>query len=89
MEEMKMISMKAFCSGHGISIRFVEELLEYGLVDLQVLEDDFLLPEEELGNLERMKRLHFDLGINAPGIGVVVQLLRRIEELEEQIRKLS
>ncbi len=89
MEESKMISIRAFCAGHDIDWAFIEELLDFGLIELQAVEDDFFLPEEQLADLERMKRLYFDLGINAAGVGVVVQLLHRIEVLEEKLRRLS
>jgi chaperone modulatory protein CbpM len=48
-----------------------------------------LFPEDALDRLGRGIRLHRDLGINWPGVSVALELLDRIEELEQQVHNLS
>lgn len=48
-----------------------------------------LFPEDAVDRLGRGLRLHRDLGINWPGVSVALELLDRIEELEQQVHELS
>ncbi|HHJ51213.1 MAG TPA: MerR family transcriptional regulator [Phaeodactylibacter sp.] len=77
MEDQMYISIKSFCRAHEIGLDFIEEVLEYELIEVQKTEDDLLLPEEQLERLERILRLHYELGINMPGIDVILRLLER------------
>ena len=43
----------------------------------------------QLGELERYTHLYYDLSINIEGIDAIRHLLRRIEDLQERVRKLE
>jgi len=63
----------------------VLRLVDLGLVDTEVGEPDWLFQDTAVPRIWKIKRLHRDLGINWAGIGVVLDLLERIEELEREI----
>ena len=63
----------------------VDRLVEWGLVDPEQSEPELLFPETVVPRIWRIMRLRRDLGINWAGIGVVLDLLDRIEELEREI----
>ncbi len=86
--ERKLISIKAFCSGHDIEQQFIHELVEYELIEVFEQENELWLPEEQLDALERMKRLRYELDINTPGIGAVMQLLHQLDELQKELNEL-
>src|SRR5512139_1396975 len=63
----------------------VLRLVDLGLVDPQMGEPEWLFQETAVPRIWKIRRLHRDLGINWAGIGVVLDLLDRIDELEREI----
>lgn len=63
----------------------VLRLVDLGLVDPEVGEPEWLFQDTVVPRIWKIKRLHRDLRINWAGIGVVLDLLQRIEELEREI----
>lgn len=63
----------------------VDKLVEWGLIDPVKWEPKLLFPETAVPRIWRIMRLRRDLGINWSGIGVVLDLLDKIEELEREI----
>ena len=63
----------------------VLRLVDLGLVDPEVGEPEWLFQERAVPRIWKIRRLHRDLGINWAGIGVVLDLLDRIDDLEREI----
>ncbi len=63
----------------------VVRLVDLGLVDPEVSEPEWLFRDTAVPRVWTIMRLHRDLGINWAGIGVVLDLLDRIEGLEREI----
>jgi hypothetical protein len=57
---------------------------ELGLVEIVQEEAEFYLEEEKLSRLEQIVRLYKDLDLNPEGVEVVMGLLKKIEELQEE-----
>ena len=85
------IRREEVCTRLGIGEDMLEVCLQWEII--QPPEPDpqgmVLFPEDALDRLSRGLRLHRDLGINWPGVSVALELLDRIEELEQQIHNLS
>ncbi len=75
----------------GVHPEFIRRLVRLGLLDpVEALEDETLLFEVSAVTLVRkILRLRRDLGLNYAGIGVVLELMERIEVLEARIRELE
>jgi DNA-binding transcriptional MerR regulator len=63
----------------------VVRLVDLGLVDPEVSEPEWLFQDTVVPRIWKVKRLHRDLGVNWAGIGVVLDLLDRIDDLEREI----
>ena len=63
----------------------VLRLVDLGLVDPEVGKPEWLFQDTAVPRIWKIKRLHRDLGINWAGIGVVLDLLDRLDELEREI----
>ena len=68
-----------------VPVDILESMLQWQLIepaqtDPQVLFENIIIPK-----IRRIVRLRDDLGINWPGIGVVLELLDRNEKLEREI----
>ncbi|MFC5270680.1 chaperone modulator CbpM [Adhaeribacter terreus] len=83
---MNYIEIEKFCTHHGVQVTLVREFADFGLVHLQEQEKQAFVPEEEIEKLERMIRLHSELGINKEGLEIILnmrdQLLNLNSELE-------
>lgn|SRR5581483_6550068 len=66
----------------------VERLMTLGLVDPVATTPEPLFDVATVLRLHRIVRLRRDLGVNWVGIGVVLDLLAKIEELEQEIARL-
>ena len=63
----------------------VERLVDWGLIDPAKRKPQLLFPETAVPRIWRIMRLRRDLGVNWAGIGVVLDLLDKIEKLEREI----
>jgi hypothetical protein len=84
MELTNYISIQTFCQYHGIESGLVFTFQELGLVEIIQEEAEFYLEEEKLSRLELVVRLYKDLDLNPEGVEVVMGLLGKIEELQEE-----
>lgn len=73
------VTVQQFCSFHQCETVVVEEFLEHGIFRVQQQGEITVIPEPELPRLERALRLYFDLGVNAAGIDIILNLLDRLE----------
>lgn len=86
MEERTTISARDYCHYHQIEITFIHSLHEYGLLQVDTINDEeWLLPQDQLEHLERMVRLHFDLHINLEGLDAINHLLQRVESMRREM----
>lgn len=88
MENSELIAVHTFCFHHGIELSFVEKLYEFGLVNTLTIDDSLYLSPDELPNIEKMIRLHYELGINLEGIDVIHHLLNQLQELKQEVSRL-
>ena len=80
-----MISLEELSRKVDLHPEMVVRLVELGLVDPEVSEPEWLFEDTVVPRVWKIIRLHRDLGINWAGIGVVLDLLDRIEGLEREI----
>lgn len=84
----KFIPVSDFCTSHNISHSLIIELREYGLVKIVEERNVLYIPIEDLPKTEKIVRLHSDLEINLEGVEVITQLLGRMEEMQDEMRRL-
>ena len=84
-----LIIINDYCARCDIEPDFVRMLGEGGLIDVEMIADTDCFPASQLGELERYTHLYYDLSINIEGIDAIRHLLRRIEDLQERVRKLE
>ncbi|WP_446051414.1 chaperone modulator CbpM [Zobellia laminariae] len=89
MQQQEYVSVTEFCIGHSISTTVINQLNEFGLVSIIKRSDSSYIPLEELPMAEKALRLHTDLNINLEGVEVITRLLERIEEANEEMRRLK
>ncbi len=89
MENEKMIAMDEFCRYYRIETTFVESLNEFGLIHIQRDADTWYVQYSQLTEIEKYIHLHYDLDINLEGIEAISHLLKRIDNLQSELRLLK
>jgi chaperone modulatory protein CbpM len=73
------------CVQLGISRELLELCLRWEVIEPPETEEGVqLFGQSAVDRIRRALRLHHDLGINWPGVAVVLDLLERMERLERQ-----
>jgi hypothetical protein len=88
METTQLISIEQFCKHYNIPISFIDALQEYELVEITMSDNENYLKTNQLNDIEKMMRLHYDLDINIEGIDAIYNLLKQVEDLQNEILKL-
>lgn len=84
------LSLEAFARAGGLHPDLVRRLVTLGLLDpVAVSGDEMRFPPSQLVQLGRIERLRAGLSLNYVALGVVIDLLDRIAELEDALRHRS
>ncbi|OIR05695.1 chaperone modulatory protein CbpM [mine drainage metagenome] len=89
MEMQEYIPIDIFCTHHGVEISFISSLKDFGLIDVMKVDEAECIPLNQLAEAERLVRLYGDLEINPEGIDVIIHLLHRIDDMQNEIRSLQ
>ena len=84
-----LIAVNEFCVNHHIEISFINLLQQNGLIEIRTIESKYFVKKEQLPQLEKYVRFHYELDINLEGIETISYLLQRIENLQNEIIKLK
>ena len=79
------ITMRQLCIAAGIRESLLQRMVEMELVTPITEEEEPVFATEALRLVRRMLRLHYELGIGWSSMGIVMDLLARIEELERRL----
>ena len=85
MNNKDLIVVDQFCRHHGIALTFISALQDYGMVEIIVIDEKQYFPMQELSTVEKIIRLYHELDINLEGIDVIMTLLERISDLQNQL----
>ena len=85
METTDMIVLDEFCTSHRVEVSFVRTLEEHGLIETIIVNETLYIQENELSKLEQILRLHQELNINSEGVDAIINLLKRIENMQNEI----
>ncbi|WP_080780104.1 chaperone modulator CbpM [Chryseobacterium phocaeense] len=82
------ISREELVKIYNIEITFFDELVEVGLLNVETDNDIRYLLYEDLPVFEKFTNWHYDLEINLPGLEVINDMLRKMEDLKQKNRDL-
>jgi hypothetical protein len=89
METAEMIAADEFCVHHHIEISFIHSLNDRGLLEVSLVDEKIFLPNDQLCQLEKMVRWHYEMEINLEGIETIHHLLQQMGQMQRQISQLS
>jgi hypothetical protein len=79
-ERTVTITELTYCS--GVSPETVRELIDYELIEPLESAPEIRFPSDVVSRVHTILRLHMDLEVGYPAMGLVLDLLERIERLE-------
>ena len=88
MENEHLIAIEEFCIHYKVEPSFIYSLVEFRLVEIVTVEEKKYLSKEQIREVEKMIRLHYDLDINIEGIEAISHLLHRLDNLQEELTAL-
>jgi hypothetical protein len=89
MAQDKLIAVTDVCRFHNIEISFISSLHQSGLIEITTLKEKKFIDIEQLQELEKMIRFHYELNINLEGIQAITHLLQRIKISQFEIMDLK
>ena len=68
MKTTNLISINQFCTLYSVPITFIDLLHEYEMIEIVTHKEAVYIDVNQIKNVEKIIRLHFDLDINLEGI---------------------
>ena len=85
MKNENLVLVAQFCLHHHVELSFISSLHQFGLINILELEDEHYLSIDEMREVEKMVRLHYELGVNLEGIDAITNLLKQIAVLQHEL----
>jgi len=89
MESEALIPTRIFCNHYNVDISFIQSMNDYGWIEFIVIDEVEYIEKEQISELERIIRLHYDLEINMEGIDAIFHLLKRVDSLHDELNILK
>jgi len=89
MKDKKLISIQQFCSLYETPTSFLDDLYEYEIIKLKIVDNTKHIKLKDIGTVEKLMRLHYDLDINMEGLDAILRLTNQINKLKEEINDLK
>jgi chaperone modulatory protein CbpM len=85
MEPQQLIPATDFCVHYNIEVSFLHALQDYGLLQVTTQNEALYIDADDLNDVEKIIHLHQDLDINLEGIDAIMQLLKRMEQTQQEL----
>jgi hypothetical protein len=88
MNDHNLLSTETLCTQYNIEISFIDALHTMDLIHIEIVEKNHFIHPEQLGTLEKIIRLHYELNVNLEGIDIVFNLLEKERALKNELNSL-
>jgi hypothetical protein len=89
MEIEKYFLVNQFCVSHEVEYAFIESLDQIGFIEIHQFENKDYIHLERLPILEKAIRLTQDLSLDINELEIILDLLEKIETLQEENKMLK
>ena len=88
MDNEELVPLEVFCTTYHVETKLIDTFEESGLVEITVQQQERFIAFAQLRQVEKLVRMHEDLGINIEGIEAIENLLERVEQLQTEMTRL-
>lgn len=85
MSKENYVPILTLCTHYEVEMDFIYDLNENDLLEITYLEKEPCIHQEYVVRLEKILRLHKDLQINLAGINAVFNLLKQVDDLQNEV----
>ncbi|MGW8121033.1 chaperone modulator CbpM [Roseivirga echinicomitans] len=85
MSSENFIPLRQLCTHYKVEMSFFTHLNEFGLIQIETIEESLCIHQDKITDVEKMVRLHLDLDLNFEGIDTVFNLLEKISDLQAEL----
>lgn len=85
MQTVNLILVEQFCTYLDVEVPFIYALQDFGLIEIVVLDQKEYISNQQIKEVEKMIRFHYELNINFEGIDVIANLLNQIHDLQQEL----
>lgn len=89
MENEATIPVIDFCTHYNVELSFIQALHQSGLIEVIYKEETLFLPVDDMPQVEKLARMHYEMDINLEGIETICHLLKQIDQMQQQIVRLN
>ena len=89
MANHELMAIHEFCVSRNVEISFVHSLNESGLLELTTVEETEFISDDQVPELDKLVRLHYDMDINLEGIETIHHLLRQMKTMQREMKELK
>lgn len=80
-----LIPIATLCAHYQVNDHFFNNLEANGLVEIQTVEEVSYVGQDAIYQIEKIIRIHHELEINLEGIDAVLNLLEKIDSLQNEL----
>ena len=88
MKTNNYIAIEQLCEYYDVPVTFINTLNDFNFIEIATIEKINYVKKNQIGTIEKIMRLHFDLDINMEGIDAIQNLLKKVESLNFDILEL-
>lgn len=85
MEKESFIPADKCSALYNVEVSFINSLHEAGLISMTTINQECFVAHEQLNDLEKFIRLHYDLEINMEGMEAIAHMLQKMKTMREEI----
>ena len=85
MSRENFIPLNQLCLHYKVEMSFFTHLNEFGLIEIETIEETLYVHQDKITDIEKMIRLHVELNVNFEGIDTVLNLLEKIHDLQAEL----
>jgi len=79
------IPLDQLCTHYKVEMSFFTSLNEFGLIEITTIERSHFVHMDKAKDIEKIIRMHQELGINFEGIDTIFNLLEKINVLQDEL----
>ncbi|MPR32928.1 chaperone modulator CbpM [Salmonirosea aquatica] len=85
MNTENFIPIATLCTHYHVETSFFDSLNEVGLIEIESIEESHYIHAERISEVEKIIRMRNDLHLNLEGIDVVLNLLQKMDHLQNEL----
>lgn len=89
MSKENLISVEQLCSYYKVEQSFFISLNDFGLIEINTIEETLFIQQEKINDIEKIIRLVDELNVSIESVDIVFHLLNKIETLQDELNSMK